>query len=323
MISLTDTCSTMSEVKVDEANADEDGFQGLSLPKSGADDLLKAEAETQAMNDIANIMRRTQGVKEKLSTTTFAPRMAQWASGAAAPPATAPPPVFAAINAKNKEQVIGHIEEALAAGACGIFLVNNNFDYPQLLPIVRSVRAQMPTVFLGVNFSMMSGSDSFPILGRLAREGVKVDAFWADNACMEHEMQAQPVADNIKAARDAAGWDGLYFGGVAVRNPKNNVKLCKAVPAEKLKDVATSSVGYMDVVATSGPEGAVAPDESKVANMREGCGTTPLCLATTGMTAEDLRALKGQVDAFILQMDDAQTTPELDVDMLKLLVQGC
>ncbi|KAJ1493122.1 hypothetical protein T484DRAFT_1769253 [Baffinella frigidus] len=133
------------------------------------------------------------------------------------------------------------------------------------------------------------------------------------------------------------GWDGLYFGGVAVRNPKNNVKLCKAVPAEKLKDgnvklckavpaeklkdVATS---YMDVVATSGPEGAVAPDESKVANMREGCGTTPLCLATTGMTAEDLRALKGQVDAFILQMDDAQqTTPELDVDMLKLLVQGC
>ncbi|KAJ1493123.1 hypothetical protein T484DRAFT_3638553 [Baffinella frigidus] len=30
-----------------QANADEDGFQGLSLPKSGADDLLKAEAETQ------------------------------------------------------------------------------------------------------------------------------------------------------------------------------------------------------------------------------------------------------------------------------------
>jgi len=30
-----------------QANTDEDGFQGLSLPKTGADDLVKAEAETQ------------------------------------------------------------------------------------------------------------------------------------------------------------------------------------------------------------------------------------------------------------------------------------
>ena len=49
----------------------------------------------------------------------------------------------------------------------------------------------MPNLFLGVNFSTMSGSDSFPILGRLAREGVKVDAYWADNACLEHEMQVR------------------------------------------------------------------------------------------------------------------------------------
>jgi hypothetical protein len=47
--------------------------------------------------------------------------------------------------------------------------VNPNFDYPQLLPIVRSVRAKMPTIFLGVNFTTMNGAEAFPILGRLAR----------------------------------------------------------------------------------------------------------------------------------------------------------
>ena len=49
--------------------------------------------------------------------------MAQFASGDEAPPPDAPPPVIAAINAQTKEQVISMVEEALANGTCGVFLV--------------------------------------------------------------------------------------------------------------------------------------------------------------------------------------------------------
>ena len=68
---------------------------------------------------------------------------------------------------------------------------------------------------------------------------------------------------------------------------------------------------FMDVITTSGPEAHVPPDESKLTSMREGCDTTPLCRASTGLTAEDLRGLKGEIDAFILQMDDSVVAPSL------------
>ena len=73
------------------------------------------------------------------------------------------------------------------------------------------------------------------------REGVKVDAYWADSGCIEHEVQAQPIAEQIKQARANSGWDGLYFGGVAVRNPKGHAKLCQAVPGDKLKEVSAAA----------------------------------------------------------------------------------
>jgi hypothetical protein len=39
--------------------------------------------------------------------------------------------------------------------------------------------------------SLCAGAEAFPILGRLAREGVKVDAYWADNACIDSETVEQ------------------------------------------------------------------------------------------------------------------------------------
>lgn len=83
-------------------------------------------------------------------------------------------------------QVTENVQLALEEGVAGVFIINHDFDYPQLLPILRQVRGRFPEAFLGVNFHTLNGSEAFPILGRLAREGVKVNAYWADNACIEH-----------------------------------------------------------------------------------------------------------------------------------------
>lgn len=209
------------------------------------------------------------------------------------------PIVFVVVHALTKEQVTENIQLVLDEGATGVFLVNHDFDYPEMLPIVRQVRGQFPNIFLGVNFHTLNGADAFPILGRLSREGIKIDAYWADNACIEHDRADQPQATAINQVRQSSGWDGLYFGGTAFKNPKNHAKLCKPVPPEHLKDVAAYASPYMDVVTTSGAESGVAPNMDKVLQMRAGCGETPLCLGS-GVSAENIKSFVDNVDCFFV-----------------------
>ena len=57
------------------------------------------------------------------------------------------------------------------------------------------------------------------MLGRLAKEGATVDAYWADNACIdEHaDEEHQVTAQCIREAYKTSGWSGLYFGGTAFK----------------------------------------------------------------------------------------------------------
>ena len=190
------------------------------------------------------------------------------------------PVCFAVIHAKSAEQVLQNVQVALDEGVAGVFIINHDFDYPEMLPILRQVRGRFPDCFLGANFHMVNGVEAFPILGRLAREGVKIDAYWADNACIEYASVEQPTATAIAQVRQRSGWDGLYFGGTAFKNPKQHPKLCQPVPTEHLTHVASAASQYMDVVTTSGSESGVAPDLQKISLMRAGCLDVPLCVAS-------------------------------------------
>lgn len=57
------------------------------------------------------------------------------------------------------------------------------------------------------------------MLGQLAKEGATVDAYWADDACInEHAtVEGQTVAKRIQEACRTSGWSGLYFGGTAFK----------------------------------------------------------------------------------------------------------
>lgn len=61
------------------------------------------------------------------------------------------------------------------------------------------------------------------MLGKLAKEGTVVDAYWADNACIdEHaDVDHQTEAGRIQEAYKTSGWSGLYFGGTAFKKQRH------------------------------------------------------------------------------------------------------
>eukprot|EP00960_Hanusia_phi_P029589 748043-Hanusia_phi.AAC.6 len=270
-----------------------------TLSEGRTDDSLRNAALFQAMSDVAAIANSAASHKPREVSRANVRPVPDVACRSSGHEALTSPVIFVVVHALTKEQVAENIQLVLDEGATGVFLVNHDFDYPEMLPIVRHVRGQFPSLFLGVNFHTLNGADAFPILGRLSREGIKIDAYWADNACIEHERAGQPQATAISQVRQTSGWDGLYFGGTAFKNPKNHVKLCKPVPPEFLKDVASYACPYMDVVTTSGAESGVAPDMDKVLQMRAGCGETPLCLGS-GVSADNVKSFVDNVDCFFV-----------------------
>ncbi len=205
---------------------------------------------------------------------------------------TVGPAIFPVIHVLDATQALRNVAVALGEGAQGVFLINHDFPRDALIPIVETVRARFPTLWLGVNFLGVTGREAFPVLGRLAAEGTGVDAYWADDACIDERTGEQTEAEAIQAAREASGWTGLYFGGTAFKKQRE-------VTPEGYRTAAEIATGYMDAVTTSGVATGKAADRSKIETFRQGCGDSPLALAS-GVTPDNVHLYAGQVDAILV-----------------------
>ena len=74
------------------------------------------------------------------------------------------PILLPVIHAKSDKQVIANIVSLLDCGCSGFFLINHDFNYLELLPIIRNARERFPDVWMGVNFLGVPGDIAFPIL---------------------------------------------------------------------------------------------------------------------------------------------------------------
>ncbi|MEO1317328.1 MAG: adenine phosphoribosyltransferase [Pseudomonadota bacterium] len=205
--------------------------------------------------------------------------------------AAAGPVVFPVIHVLDERQTLDNLEFALSAGAAGVFLINHDFGIEPFLPLIRAARAEAPAAWIGVNFLAVSGLDAFPRLGALAGEGVRVDAYWADDARIEERADRQVEAKAIATARDVSGWQGLYFGGTAFKKQR-------LVASADWSRSARIASGYMDAVTTSGIATGEAADDEKIAAFRRGAGDRPLALAS-GITPENAARYR-DVDAFMV-----------------------
>ncbi|WP_300033858.1 adenine phosphoribosyltransferase [uncultured Roseobacter sp.] len=200
------------------------------------------------------------------------------------------PVVLPVIHVLDTARTLRNVREVISAGAAGCFLINHDFEQERLLPVIRDVRAAHPALWMGVNFLAVTGRDAFPVLGRLAAEGVAVDAYWADDARIDehgHNAEAQKIAQVYADS----GWDGLYFGGTCFKKQR-------PVAPEHYADAARHACGFMDVVTTSGVATGEAAEQGKTDRFRAAIGDRALALAS-GVTPENA-ATYGDVDCFMV-----------------------
>ena len=202
------------------------------------------------------------------------------------------PVVTPVIHVQNHAQTLRNIAHVARLGAAGVFLINHDFGVEPFLPILRSVRAACPDLWIGVNFLAQSGRVAFPILGQLAAENCEIDAYWADDACMDERVATQTEAEAIAAIRAASGWRGMYFGGVAFKKQR---------PVDPAMHEYSAQIArtFMDVVTTSGVATGQATDLTKIKEFRRGLGASPLAIAS-GVTPDNAAEYAADVDCFLV-----------------------
>lgn len=220
------------------------------------------------------------------------------------------PVVTPVIHVLDAAQTMRAVETSVRVGSAGVFLINHDFEKERLVPIIREVRAEMPALWLGVNFLAVTGREAFPVLGTLESEGCPVDAYWADDARMDERMPDQREADEIAAIRSASGWSGMYFGGTAFKKQR-------PVDPSHYERSAQIALPYMDVVTTSGPATGQEAEMTKIDDFRRGLGAAPLALAS-GITPENAEQYGRDVDCFLVATGIAPPGDFYSIDRMRL-----
>lgn len=204
------------------------------------------------------------------------------------------PAVLPVIHVQDKAQAERNVRTLIGEGAAGCFLINHDFGIEPFLPVIRHVRERFPALWMGVNFLAVTGRDAFPILGRLAAEGIPVDGYWADDARIDElaDPDHQAEARAIAVARLASRWPGFYTGGTCFKKQRE-------VAPEYHETAARLATGFMDAVCTSGAATGTAVDMDKIRTFRRGVGDHALMLAS-GITPENAQAYMADVDGFMV-----------------------
>ena len=207
---------------------------------------------------------------------------------------TVGPVVLPVIHVLDKPQAERNVRILIGEGASGCFLINHDFAVEPFLPIIRHIRETFPALWLGVNFLAVTGKDAFPILGRLAGEGIPVDGYWADDARIDERRKPhdQIEAREIAVARTASRWTGFYTGGTCFKKQRE-------VAAEHYEYSAQLATSYMDAVCTSGVATGKAADMGKIGTFRRGLGDHAMTLAS-GITPGNAHQYIDDVDGFMV-----------------------
>lgn len=220
------------------------------------------------------------------------------------------PVVTPVIHVLDRAQALANVAHVARLGAAGVFLINHDFAVDDFLPILRDVRQSCPSIWMGVNFLAQPGRVAFPILGRLADEGCVIDAYWADDACMDEREPAQTEAEAISNIRAESGWKGMYFGGVCFKKQR---------PVDPALNEYSARLArpFMDVVTTSGVATGHATDLTKITDFRRGLGDAPMAIAS-GVTPDNAAQYAADVDCFLVATGINRTGDFYNIDPARL-----
>ena len=201
------------------------------------------------------------------------------------------PVILPVIHVLDEQLTATNIDHIIDAGLKGCFLINHDFGIDPFLPIIEAIRTRYPDFWIGLNFLAVTGLKAFPILADLTTRGVRIDAYWADDARIEEGASIQTEADEIATTRDECGWRGLYFGGTAFKKQR-------PVDPKDYPRAAGIAGAYMDVVTTSGIATGKSADLGKLAAFRDALPDRPIALAS-GITPDNATDYE-MVDCFMV-----------------------
>lgn len=203
------------------------------------------------------------------------------------------PVVTPVIHVLDVEQTAKNIDIAVQGGVPGVFLINHDFPVDQFLPIVRETRKRYPSLWLGLNFLAVPGDRAFPVLADLQRNDCRIDAYWADDACIDEHapLESQDKANRIKEVREQSGWNGFYLGGTCFKKQRE-------VDVDNYGVSAELATHFMDAVCTSGRATGIEADVDKISTFRTSIGEHVLALAS-GITPDNANVYH-QVDCFMV-----------------------
>jgi predicted TIM-barrel enzyme len=187
-------------------------------------------------------------------------------------------------------EALASVEVAHAAGAKGVFTINQGMNDSEVLALVREIQRRYPALWVGVN---LLGHSPTAALRAALDACERIDGLWSDNALVDERAADQPAAAEFVATRRTRAWTGLYFGGVAF-------KYQREVAADAIGPAAVLAMSYMDVVCTSGPGTGKAADVHKVIAMRQAIGSEGAIALASGVTPDNIGAYLPYVDAFLV-----------------------
>ncbi len=214
------------------------------------------------------------------------------------------------IHPVTKKTALESIDTAVRSGADGIFIIDQGMSSAQVLAFIPEIRRRHESLWIGVN---LLGSKSEDVIGLVA--GLPVGGIWSDNAEIDEQSDTQSAAERFRKARQASGWQGLYFGGVAF-------KYQREVPAALLPVAARKASPWMDVITSSGPGTGHAASVEKARALKTGAGAHPLALAS-GVSPENVTGFLPYVDAYLVasEIETAKYSGVLVPERTKLLAE--
>ena len=222
------------------------------------------------------------------------------------------PVVLPVIHVLDNAQAERNLRVLVGEGAPGCFLINHDFGVDRFLPIIAHVRQAFPSLWLGVNFLAVTGKLAFPTLGKLKRDGIAVDGYWADDARIDERRDAddQTEAHDIASAYAQSGWTGFYTGGTCFKKQRE-------VSPDSYEHAARLATRYMDAVCTSGVATGEAADLEKIRTFRRGIGDHALTLAS-GITPDNSHLYMNDVDGFMVATGINQDGDFYNIEAAKL-----
>jgi len=213
--------------------------------------------------------------------------------------------ILPVIHVGSQQQALRNANIARDANVDGVFLINHEMSYSELLSIHRAVVAEHGDWWVGVNCLDLSPIEVFRCIDDT------VAGVWVDNAMIHENAEVQPKAERVLDARKKTGWPGLYFGGVAFKYQR---------PVDDLAQAARKAAQYMDVVTTSGPGTGHAASPEKISVMKQALGDHPLAIAS-GITPENVGDYLDSADCFLVATGISKSFEELDPDRVNTLVK--